>query len=43
MLAHLSKENNTPKIAYDAVSKAVCGKAEIFVASPDVIRELVVK
>ena len=43
MLAHLSKENNTPKIAYDAVSKAVCGKAEIFVASPDAIRKLVVK
>ena len=36
MLAHLSKENNEPELAFDEVSRAVSGTgAEVFVARPD--------
>lgn len=41
MLAHLSKENNEPELAYEEVARAVCGCcAGVFVAHPDDPAEL---
>ena len=40
LLAHLSEENNTPELARFAAEKALCGAAEVFVASPDGVVEL---
>lgn len=42
MLAHLSKENNEPELAYDEISGAVSGSgAAVFVAHPDEPVELI--
>ena len=40
LLAHLSEENNTPELALSTAEKALCGAAEVFVASPDGVVEL---